>query len=148
MSRLHPAFKQPVVKINDASLNSWRFNQLADAEASLTEAIRNSQSPTHHALASRALVRARLLQWDQAIADATEVVLHLLSQALILIHVKSIKIEPTVIGYIAKSMALAGEGEKQKAYRACDIALERFHSNHVTFLLLVKVCSPRASWLR
>ena len=131
-------------------LNSWKLDQLADADASLTEAIRNSQSPSHHALASRALVRARLLQWDQAIADAAEVSLqvHLLSHGLILIHIKSIKIEPSVIGYIAKSMALAGKGEKHKAYRACDIAFERFHSTHVTFLLLVKVCTPCTSWLR
>ena len=93
-------------------------------------------------------MQARLFQWDRAIADATEVLLHLLSHALILIHTKSIKIKPSVIGYIAKSMALAGKGEKHKAYRACDIAFERFHLTHVTFLLLVKVCSPRASWSR
>ena len=92
-------------------------------------------------------MRAHLFQWDEAIADATEVFLHLLSHALILIHIKSIKIEPSVIGYIAKSIALAGKGEKHKAYRACDIAFEHFHSTHVTFLLLVKVCTPRASWL-
>ena len=133
--------------IDDAALNSWKFNQLADAEASLTEAICNTQSPSHHALAGRALVRARLLQWDQAIADATEVSLYLLSHALILIQIKSIKIEPSAIGCIAKSMALAGKGEKYKAYRACDVAFERFHSTHVTFLLLVKVCIPCASWL-
>ena len=147
MSRLHPTFEELVIEIDDAPLNSWKLNQLADVEASLTEAIRNSQRPRHHALASRALVRARLLQWDEAIADATEVSLYLLSHALILIQFKSIKIEPSVIGYIAKSMALAGKGEKHKAYRACDIAFERFHSTHVTFLLLVKVCTPRASWL-
>ena len=147
MSRLHPTFEEPIVQIDDTALNSWKLNQPADADASLTEAIRNSQNPDHHALASRALVRARLLQWDQAISDATEVSLYLLSHALILIQIKSIKIEPSVIGYIAKSMALAGKGEKYKAYRACDIAFERFHSTHVTFLLLVKVCTPRASWL-
>ena len=118
-----------------------------DTEASLTKAIHNSQSQTHHALTSRALVRARLLQWDQAITDATEVFLHLLSHALILIQIKSIKIEPSVIGYIAKSVALAGKGEKHKAYWACNIAFERFHSTHVTFFLLVKVCIPRASLL-
>ena len=93
-------------------------------------------------------MRARLLQWDEAIADATEVSLYLLSHALILIQFKSIKIEPSVIGYIAKSMALAGKGEKHKAYRACDIAFGRFRSTHITFLLLVKVCIPRASWSR
>ena len=57
-----------------------------------------------------------------------------------LIYTKAIKIQPPVIGYIAKSVAHVGKGEKNKAYRACDIAFERFHSSHVSFLLLVKVC--------
>ena len=60
--------------------------------------------------------------------------------ALSLIYIKSIKIEPSIVGYIAKGVALVGKGEKLKAYRACDIAFERFHSTHVTFLLLIKVC--------
>ena len=64
---------------------------------------------------------------------------------LLLIYIKSMKFEPSVIGYIAKSVALVGKGEKHKAYRACDIAFERFHSTHVTFLLLIKVCIPCAS---
>ena len=52
---------------------------------------------------------------------------------------KSIKIQPSVIGYIAKSVAFVRNGEKHKAYRACDIAFVRFHSTHATFLLLSKV---------
>jgi hypothetical protein len=55
------------------------------------------------------------------------------------IYTKAIEIEPSVIGYIAKSVALVGNGERHKGYRACDIAFERFHSSHVTFLLLIKV---------
>ena len=85
-------------------------------------------------------MRARLRQWAAAIADATEVFTALLSQSLTLIYIKSIKIQPSVIGYIAKSVAHVGNGEKHKAYRTCDIAIERFHSTHVTFLLLIKVC--------
>ena len=140
MSRLHPTFQEPDIQIDDAALHSWRHAQLANvAEASLTAAIHESQSPSHHALARRALVRARLRQWDTAIADATEVFLALLSPAATLNYIKSIKIQPSVIGYIAKSVALVGNGERHKAYRACDIAFERFHSTHVTFLLLIKV---------
>ena len=52
---------------------------------------------------------------------------------------KSIKIQPSVIGYIAKSIALVGKGEKHAGYRTCDIAFEHFHSTHVSFLLLFKV---------
>ena len=142
MSSLHPTFREPDIQIDDAALHSWRHNQLANAEASLTAAIHDSRNPSHHALASRALVRTRLRQWDAAIADATQVCLVLLSRAMSLICIKSIKIQPSVIGYIAKSVALVGNGEKHKAYRACDIAFERFHSAHVTFLLLIKVCIP------
>ena len=47
--------------------------------------------------------------------------------------------KPSVIGYIAKSVVLVGMRKRHKAYRACDIAFERFHSNHVTFLILMKV---------
>ena len=142
MSRLHPTFQEPDIRINDAALNFWKDNQPVDAEALLTGAIRASQNPSHHALASRALVRARLGEWDAAITDATQVFIALLSCALSLIYIKSIKIQPSVIGYIAKSIALIGKGEKHKAYRACDIAFEHFHSTHVTFLLLIKVCIP------
>jgi WD40 repeat protein len=119
----------PNIRIDDAALHSWKHNQLANAEALLTPAIHKSRNPSHHALASRALVRARLRQWDAAIADATE----------------SIEIQPSVIGYIAKSVALVGNGEKHKAYRTCDIASVRFHSTHVTFLLLIKVCPMHSS---
>ena len=47
-----------------------------------------------------------------------------------------------MIGYIAKSIALIGKGEKHKAYRACDIAFDPFQPSCVRFLLLIKVRSP------
>ena len=59
---------------------------------------------------------------------------------LTLLYTKALKIEPSLIAYIAKSLAHVGNGERDKGYRACDIAFERFHSSHVTFLLLIKVC--------
>ena len=142
MSSQHHTFQEPDIRIDDAALHSWKHNQLANAEALLTAAIDVSRNPSYHAVASRALVRTRLRQWDAAIADATQVFLTLLSHALPLIFMKSIKIQPSVIGYIAKSVAYVGNGEKHKAYRACDIAFERFHSTHVSFLLLIKVRIP------
>lgn len=57
-----------------------------------------------------------------------------------LILTKAIKIQSSVIGYIAKSIALVDNEEGLKSHRACDIAFERFHSSHVPFLLLIKVC--------
>ncbi|KAF8415520.1 hypothetical protein L210DRAFT_3585881, partial [Boletus edulis BED1] len=81
-----------------------------------------STNPNHHVLASRALVRAQLRRWDAALVDAE----------------MAINIQPSVIGYVAKSIALVGKGEKYKCYAACDIASEYFHSSHVSFLLLIK----------
>ena len=66
----------------------------------------------------------------------------MLSHTLPLIYNKSIEIEPSVIGQIAKSVALVGSGERHKAYRTCDIALLRFHPTYITFLLLIKVRVP------
>lgn len=122
-------------------LDSWKHDQLANAEALLTAAIDESQNSSHHLLASRALVRARLCQWDTALIDAKMVFVALLSHALVLtsIYSKSIKTRPSVIGYVATSIALVGIGEKEKGYQTCDIAFERFQSSHSIFLFLVKV---------
>ena len=141
MSRLHPTFQEPVIQIDDAALHSWKHDQLETAVALLTAAIPDPRNPNHHVLASRALVRARLRHWDAALVDAEEVLAALFSHALTLTSIctKAVKIEPSVIGYIAQSVALVGNGERHKGYRACDIAFERFHSSHVSFLLLVKV---------
>ena len=55
---------------------------------------------------------------------------------LTLPYTKALEIEPSLIAYIAKSLAHVGDGERDKAYRACDIAFECFRSSHITFLLL------------
>ena len=70
---------------------------------------------------------------------------HLFSHTLALttIYTKAIEIQPSVIGYIAKGVALVGKGDRHGGYRTCDIAFERFHSSHVSFLLLAKVCISR-----
>ena len=58
---------------------------------------------------------------------------------LTLPYTKALEIEPSLIAYIAKCLAHVGDDERDKGYRACDIAFECFHSFHATFLLL-KVC--------
>ena len=70
MYHLRSAFEEPDIQIDKAVLDSWRHDQLENAEASLTAAITTSQYPSHHVLASRALVQARLGKWDTALADA------------------------------------------------------------------------------
>ena len=108
----------------------------------MTASINQSQNPSHHVLASRALVRTRLQRWDVALLDAEMVFFTLFTctLTLTLVYTKALEIEPSLIAYIAKSLAHVGNGERDKGYRACDIAFERFHSSHVTFLLLMKVC--------
>ena len=65
-----------------------------------------------------------------------------------LIRTQSIKIQPSTISYIAKSVVLVGTGEKHKAYRACNIMFAHSHSSHINFLLLIKVRVPSApAWL-
>ena len=142
VSSLHPTFQEPDIQIDDASLESWKLDQLENANALLTAAIAESRNPTHHVLASRALVRARLRLWDAALVDANQVLAALFSHTLTLTsnYPKAIKVQPSVIGYIAKGLALIGNGERDKGYQACDIALDRFRSSHATFLLVVKVC--------
>jgi hypothetical protein len=144
--RLHPTFQELDIQIDGAALHAWKHDQLETADALLTAAIPDSRNPIHHVLASRALVRARLRQWDAALVDAQEVFVALFSHTLTLtsIYIKAIKIRPSVIGYIAQSLALVGKGERHKGYQACDIAFLRSNSSHLNFLLLVKVCIFRA----
>ncbi|KAH0838856.1 hypothetical protein J3R83DRAFT_7270 [Lanmaoa asiatica] len=108
LSRLHRTLQEPEIRIDDAALDSWNHDQLENAETLLTQAISETRNPSHHVLASRALVRARLRDCDAAVIDAEY----------------SIKIQPSVIGYIAKGRATS--------------RLSTFHSTHVSFLLLVK----------
>ena len=79
MSRLHPIFQVPDIQIDDAALDSWKHDQLDNADALLTAAISDPRNPNHHVLASRALVRARLRHWDAALVDAEEVLVALFS---------------------------------------------------------------------
>ena len=150
LPRLHSTFQEPIIEIDHAALDSWRHDRLENSDALLTAAITASQNPNHHALASRALIRSRLQDWDAALVDAemVRVALFPLTPMPTLIEIKAIKIHPSVIGYIAKSIAHIGKGERDRGYQTCDIAFERFHSSHVTFLLLVKVRILKADALR
>ena len=113
MTRLHPTLKEPEIQIDDAALDSWKHGQREDAETFLTAAIHGDRIPSHRLLASRALVRARLHQWDAALVDAEKVfgalLLHI--PTLTLVCTKAINIRPSAIGYLAKSVAHVGKGE-------------------------------------
>ncbi|KAF8548112.1 hypothetical protein OG21DRAFT_1607087 [Imleria badia] len=111
----------PFIHVGGAVLDSWRQGRLVETETLLTEDI-DSENPSHRALAHRALIRTHLQQWNAANDDAA----------------KSIKIQPSVIGLIAKSVALVGGGKKQEGFRACDLAFKHCHSERVDILLAIK----------
>ena len=143
-SRLHSTPQELDIQIDDAALNAWKNDQLEDAEAFLTNAIHQHQHPDYHCLAARALVRARLQHWDEALVDA-EMVLPTLpshSSTLTPTRTKAIDGQPSIIAYIAKGLAHVGKGEKDKAYLACDIAVEHSHSSPIPIPLPIKVCIP------
>ena len=147
LSSLRHTFQEPDIQIDNATFESWKQEQLANTDSLLTTAITKSQDPTHQVLASRALVRARLQQWDAALVDAEMVIVSLLhTLTLMPIYTKAIKYQPSVVAYIAKSIAHIGMGERDKGYQACDIAFERFHSAHGNFIRLIKVsiCNLRS----
>ena len=61
---------------------------------------------------------------------------------------KSIEIQSSVVGYVAKCVALFGKGDVHAGCRACDTALMYFYLNHVAILLLIKVgISYNVSWI-
>ncbi|KAF8119884.1 hypothetical protein EV363DRAFT_1440067 [Boletus edulis] len=115
-------YPSPFIHITDAALRSWEQNHLVDVEASLTETTFNTPDKRHLALATRALVRSQLQHWDLAIEDAK----------------KSIGIEPSVTGYIAMSVALIGNGQKEQGCRVFDLAFRHCDSTHMDTLLLIK----------
>ena len=132
----------PFIDITDAALDSWKQDRLADTETSLTGTITNSHNHSHHALANRALARARLQYWDLAIEDAENVSFRSPSHTLMFIlnYFKSIKIRPSVNGYIAQSLALIGGGKKAEGCRVYDLAFRHYHTIDVDLILLIKVC--------
>ena len=127
------------IQINDAALDAWKNDRLEDAEVLLTTAIHQHQHPGYHFLAARALVRTHLQHWNEALVDAQLVLLALLSHSLMLMssRTKAIDAQPSIIAYIAKSLAHVGKGENDKGYLACDIVS---HSYHIPLPLPIKVC--------
>ncbi|KAF8552314.1 WD40 repeat-like protein [Imleria badia] len=137
LSALSPTFEEPDTQVDDVALDSPKDDQVAESvldsrendklahtEASLAETIVNSRDQTHHALAKKAC----LGHPDLAIEDAEN----------------SIKIRPSVNGYIAKSVAFIGAGKKAEGCRVYDLAFKHCNIMDVDLILLIKVCIPPA----
>lgn len=120
-----------------------------EAERTITEEIAHSSNPGCHSLASRALVRARLQDWNGAYHDAQQVSFLRISHSLVFtcVHPKSLKVQLSVIGYIAKAMARVGQGESQAGIRAFDLTFMRCNLAEIPFLFLIRVRVPCARYL-
>lgn len=111
------------------------------AETVVTEEMIHFSCPNHHSLTNRALIRARLQDWRGALDDAQQVHSCCVFQLLVftLIRVKSLKVQLSVIGYIAKAIAHVGQGEFQAGIRTFDLAFMHCSPEESAFLLLIRV---------
>lgn len=119
----------------------WLHGELHSASEILSrDIVLNGKSS--HAHANRALVQARLKNWSNALADAEMVTSLAFSQYVTLkdIHCQSIDARLSVIGCIAKSIALCGQHKHEDAMQAFDLAFGCCGAEQVNYLLLVKVC--------
>ena len=60
----------PLMQVSDAALKSWTLCDPTETESILSKEIAQCSDPSHHALAARSLIRARLREWRTAIEDA------------------------------------------------------------------------------
>ncbi|KAH7903553.1 hypothetical protein BJ138DRAFT_1131315 [Hygrophoropsis aurantiaca] len=95
---------QPLLEIDAQTYVAWKGEYFSNAEWILSKVI-GARVNDHGAFAIRALVRARRLQWNAALEDAQ----------------MSINILPTVIGYVALSIALSGQSNCEDAMHGLDL---------------------------
>lgn len=92
---------------------------LSTAEKLLTQEI-EADASNHISYANRSLVMARYFDWARALQDA----------------VKSLSMQPSLIGYIAKGSALCGQQHVHDARTAFDLAFTFANGDSKTTLLL------------
>ncbi|KAH7908863.1 hypothetical protein BJ138DRAFT_1115465 [Hygrophoropsis aurantiaca] len=109
--------------MNPLTCNAWRSGDLTKAEEALSEVIKANMND-HNAFTNRALIRAHEVQRDRALEDAQ----------------MSINILPSVLGYVALSIALTGQGRSEHAMQAFDLGFVvcKDDVNIIRFLLLIK----------
>ncbi|KAF8123255.1 hypothetical protein EV363DRAFT_1356699 [Boletus edulis] len=107
--------------LNGVVQELWLQGNLGSALEVLSHDIVLNGKP-HHTCANRALVQARLGKWSNALVDAE----------------MSIDVHPSVIGCIAKCIALSGQDRHEDSMQAFDLAFSYCGSEQVNYLLLVK----------
>ena len=71
------------------------------------------------------------------------VICNLTSDVVFTIIRQSIKVQRSIIGYIAHAIALVGNGEHESALRVFDLVFSEGLPSENKFLLLIKVCACR-----
>ncbi|KIN93449.1 hypothetical protein M404DRAFT_36093 [Pisolithus tinctorius Marx 270] len=130
----------PLVQVSDETLKSWVQDDPTNTEMLLTEEIASASSPSHSLLASRALIRARLKYLALAINDAKEASLHSHHSTYIFahVHLKSLQVQSSPIGHVAMAVALLGQGDREGALCAFDLAFHDCEPHDNRILLLLK----------
>ncbi|KAG0697842.1 hypothetical protein DFH29DRAFT_1020728, partial [Suillus ampliporus] len=110
-----------ILSINTITRNACIVGDLSTAERLFTQEI-NTDANNYTSYANCSFVMARKSHWDNALDDAT----------------KSVTIQPSLAGYIAKGISLCGKGQVQDARIAFDIAFmfTNEDSKTIHFLLL------------
>lgn len=111
------------------------------AKTVITEEMAHFPCPDHHSLANRAFIRAHLEDWGGASEDAQQVSSCCIPHLPVFTHVriKSLEVQPSVVGYVAKAIAHVGQGESAAGIRTFDLALLHCSLEEIGFLLLLRV---------
>lgn len=115
------------------------------AEELLTQEI-DADDNNYESYANRSVVRARRAEWENALQDATKVSYSAYPEATDDSFIsQSIAIQPSLLGFISKGIALCGIGQNRiwDAMEAFDLAFIFYNHNPiiVDLLLLIKVSS-------
>ncbi|KIO01932.1 hypothetical protein M404DRAFT_717979 [Pisolithus tinctorius Marx 270] len=89
----------------------------------LSAEIAGFSNPSHYLLANRALIRVRLKYLALAVKDVEE----------------SLRVQSSSIGHVAMAVALLGQGDREGALCAFDLAFHDCELHDNRFLLLLKV---------
>ena len=145
------ALKREIAEANRGSslgigdFKLWMRESSVNADTLLSDPDQlTSSSDIHHVLIHNALLKGRSGAWSSAYEDAHKVIFHPLIRALMStdLHVQSILIRPSALGYIANALAEIGKGETEKAVEEFDLAFGNCNPNENNLLLLIKVCDP------
>ncbi|KAG1747253.1 uncharacterized protein EDB91DRAFT_1345292 [Suillus paluster] len=113
-----------ILSVNATAHDACIAGDLSTAEEVFTQEI-NADECDYTSFANRSFIMARKHDYDHALEDAT----------------KSVAIQPSLIGYISKGIALCGKGQVQDARTAFNIAFmfTNEESKIIHFLLLIQV---------